>query len=70
MLKYVLIKRNVCLSNSMKVVIQIIDISAQVRLMQSQFKSTNEKMLQAQMNIIVSHEMRNPINSIHCQYLM
>lgn len=44
-------------------VIQIIDISSQMMY----DKANAERRLMSQINAMVSHEMRNPANSIHCQ---
>ena len=44
-------------------VIQIIDISSQMMC----DKANAERRLMSQINAMVSHEMRNPANSIHCQ---
>lgn len=38
--------------------------------MEQTVESQIQQMLLSQMNVIVSHEMRNAINSIHCQQLM
>ena len=47
-------------------ILQMIDQSAKIRYDEER----SEKVLMTMVNATVSHEIRNPINSIHCQNIV
>lgn len=48
------------------VVLQVIDTSAKVQI----DREKTDKFIMSMVNATVNHELRNPINSIHCQNIM
>ena len=63
MYKYVQIKRNIYQSGRREhIMLQIIDVSSDIMYDVAQ----GEKKLLSLINATVSHEMRNPVNSIKC----